>query len=59
MIPWCLCSKVRVEREDGVKVETVAEWESDTGVGETDGGDDKGWEIVGTVQSELKGTGTV
>ena len=30
-------------REGGVKVEAAAAWESNTGVGETDGGDDKGW----------------
>ena len=42
---WWLCSKVRVKRGDeGAEIR----WK----VGETDGGDDKGWGIVGTVQSE-------
>ena len=45
MILWCLCSKVRVKREDERAEIRWKLWlsESDTGVGEIDGGNNKGW----------------
>ena len=40
-------------------MEVVVTRENDSGAGETDRGDNKGREIVGTVQSEWKGTGSL
>ena len=39
-------------REGGVEAEAAVVCENDTGVDETDGGDDEGWNIVGTARSE-------
>ena len=43
-------------REGGDKVEAAAARESDTGVSETDGGDDKGWGDCGhSAERDLNG----
>ena len=47
-------------REGGVTMEAVVGWESDTGVGETDGSDVDGWGDRGySIEWDLKGTRAV